>query len=188
MAVDKVEKDLFQVLTNRRDVSEGRFGYEATGGDDDYVVDRVGHLGKEVAGQEHSPALGGEAAQKVAHPADPFWVEPVQWLVEDQGPGVAEQSAGQVEALAHPEREASDPAPGDVGQADQAEDLVHAAFVDAPGRGQHPEVLDGAPRWVEAHVVNDGPDSAGGIGKIPIWDAADERRPCCRPGQAQEDP
>ena len=43
----------------------------------------------------------------------PFGVEPVDRLVEQQHPGVAEQRAGDAEALAHPERELAGSLVGD---------------------------------------------------------------------------
>ena len=57
-------------------------GDEAAAGDHDDLVDGLGHLGEEVAGDEDGATLGGEPAQHVAQPAHAVGVEPVGRLVE----------------------------------------------------------------------------------------------------------
>ena len=71
--------------------------------DDQDLVDELLNLREHVAGDEHRLALGGERTQEVTQPADPFGVEAVRGLVQDQDLGVAEQRARDAQALAHPE-------------------------------------------------------------------------------------
>ena len=72
------------------------------------------------------PPSSAKRAQELPQPVDALGVEAVGRLVEDQHLGVAEQGAGQAEALAHPEREALDPAVAGVAEADLVEHLVDA--------------------------------------------------------------
>ena len=58
---------------------------------------------------------------------DPVRVQPVERLVEDENRRVADERGGQGEALAHAEREPADPAVRGIAEADQGEQLVHAA-------------------------------------------------------------
>ena len=63
---------------------ERRLGDDGALRDDHDVVGGLGDLGERVAGEQHGPALGGEAAQEVAQPADAIGVEAVGGLVEDE--------------------------------------------------------------------------------------------------------
>ncbi len=65
------------------------------------LVGGLGDLGEHMAGDEHRPAFGGEAAEKVAQPADAFGIEAVGRLVEDQQLGLAEQGGREAEPLPH---------------------------------------------------------------------------------------
>ena len=67
---------------------------------DDEVVGGQGHLGHEVAGDQDSPALGGQGLQELADPENPLGVEPVDRLVEDQHGGVCEERGGDAKSLA----------------------------------------------------------------------------------------
>ena len=62
-------------------------------------------------------------------PADPFRVEPVHGLVEYKSSWVTKQCAGQVEALAHPQRQAPYLPARRFRQADEAEDVFDPAFI-----------------------------------------------------------
>ena len=95
-------------------------GEEPAGADDDEVVGEHGELGDQVARHEDRAALVGEAAQRVAQPADAVGVESVGRLVEQQHLGFAEQGAGEGEALAHAEREAAGALVGGAGEPDLA--------------------------------------------------------------------
>ena len=88
-----------------RELVQRRVGHEPAAGDDDHVVDRLGDLGQDVAGEQDRAPLRSEGAQEVAQPADAFGVEPVRGLVEDEDPRVADQRARETESLAHAERE-----------------------------------------------------------------------------------
>ena len=104
-------------------------------GQDEHVVDGLLDLRQHVAGHQHGAALGGQAAQEAAQPADALRVEAVGGLVEHEHGRVAEQGRGQAEPLAHAEREAADVAAGVLRQPDE---------LAAPGRGGRPA---GRPRW-----------------------------------------
>jgi hypothetical protein len=103
--------------------------HEATVVDDDDRVRDVLHLGEQVAGHQHGPALLRVPAQDISQPADPLGVEPIGGLVADQHGWVGEQRRGQSEALTHAEGIAAHPPPGGVSQPDQVEDLVNAGVV-----------------------------------------------------------
>ena len=64
-----------------------------------------------VAADQHRAALAGEVGEHVADPADAFGVEAVGRLVEDDRVRVAEQHAGEAEALPHAQRVAAHPVP-----------------------------------------------------------------------------
>ncbi len=76
-------------------------GDQPAGGDDDQVVGKLLHLGKEMAGDQHGAAVGGEGFEQVAHPADTVGVQAVGRLVEDQDPRVADQCRGDPQPLPH---------------------------------------------------------------------------------------
>ena len=59
------------------------------------------HLAQDVAGDEHSLALGREVTQEIAHLDDAGGVQAVGRLIEDQDVRVVEQGQSQAEALLH---------------------------------------------------------------------------------------
>ena len=59
------------------------------------------HLGQQVAGDQHGPAVGGVAPQHPAHLGDLRRVEPVGRLVEHQQLGQAEHGLRDGEPLLH---------------------------------------------------------------------------------------
>ena len=141
-----------------------------------------------MAGDEHGPALVGQAADQAAQPVDALGVEAVGRLVEDQDLGVAEQGGGQPEALAHAEREAPDPAAAGGGQPGLLQDLVDPPRVE-PGRGgQDPEVVAGRAARVEPARLQDRPDPAGRVGQLAVGPAGDGGRAGGRGDQAEEHP
>ena len=77
---------------------------EVTAPDDDEVVGHQRHLREEVARHEDGATLPRQVDEHVADPADALGVEPVRRLVEEDRVRIAEQHAGQAEALAHAER------------------------------------------------------------------------------------
>ena len=118
-------------------------GQHPAAADDHEVVGGQRHLGHEVAGDEHRPALGGQAAGEVADPADALGVQAVDRLVEDDDPRVAEQGDGDAEPLAHAEGELADPLPGHLGRPDELEHLVDA-------RAGMPLLAASQRRWLRA--------------------------------------
>ena len=117
-----------------RELGDARVGDEPAAPDDEHVVGRLLHLAHEMARHEDRAALGGEALQQRADPADALGVEAVHRLVEQQRRRVAEQRGRDAEALRHAEREAADAAVGDVGEPDLLEHLVDAAAAAARPR------------------------------------------------------
>jgi hypothetical protein len=85
-----------------------RVGEQPAPADDDQVASGQGQLVQQVGGDDHRPALGGQAP-KGTGPNRCLGVEAVQRLVEDDRGGVAEQGGGDAQALAHAERAATGP-------------------------------------------------------------------------------
>ena len=81
-------------------------------------------------GHEDRAAFGGEALQKVSHPADALRIEAVHGLVEHDGRGIPQQRSRDAEPLSHPERELPRTLASDVVQADQIYQLVDATARD----------------------------------------------------------
>ena len=134
--------------------------------DDVAVVDDRGDVAglldlvEQVRGEQHGAALGDQLADQVAELEDAGRVEPVDRLVEDQQLGVAEQAAGDAEALAHAERVGADLVVGAAAEADALE-----RGVDAPvgalvaRRGVHVQVLAAGEVAVEARLLDDRADA-----------------------------
>ena len=102
-------------------------GAKLAAGDDDDVVDRLGDLGEDVAGDEHG-ATARPPARARDHAARRCpGVEAVGRLVEDQDARIAEQCAGDRQALAHAHRVALHRPVGCIGEADRRQDLVDPA-------------------------------------------------------------
>src|SRR4051812_27736636 len=78
---------------------------------------------------------GGRAA------GEALGVGGLRGLVERQHRGVAEQRGGEVEALAHAEREAADAAPAHALEPDELEHLVDARRLDPQRRGDDVQVV-----------------------------------------------
>ena len=98
------------------------------------------------------PSLG-QVPKQGAEPVDALGVEAVGGFVEDEDLGVAQQSGGEGEPLAHPEGELPDTAVGGLGQVDEVEDLVDPVGCGAAGKGGDAEVVaGGAPRVGEGRL------------------------------------
>jgi hypothetical protein len=109
------------LVTLTRDYSTPKPTMRATVASSDRAVDgwirnlvhSEGQLVRQVGGDGHRPALGGQVPQQgpqqVTDPADPLGVQAVDRLVEDDRGGVAEQGGGDAQALAQAEREATGP-------------------------------------------------------------------------------
>ena len=94
---------------------QGGVGDQSAAGQDDDVVDGLGDLGQQMAGDEHGASRRGVGAQEVAQPVDAFGVEAVGGLVQDEDVGVAEEGGGEPEPLPHAQREAADAPTGGAG-------------------------------------------------------------------------
>ena len=124
-----------------------------------------------MARHEHGAAARGELAEVVAQPADAVGVEAVGRLVEQQDLRVAEQRAGEGEALAHAEREAAGALVGRRLEPDLGEHLVDPAGGDAAEGGHGPEVVAGGAAGVHAAGVEDGADDPGRVREVGVADA-----------------
>ena len=138
---------------------------QATPADDHVVLGHQLHLAHQVRRDEDGAALAGEVLEQVADPEDALGVEAVDRLVEHHDLRIAEEGAGDAEALAHAEREAAAAAPGDLAEADDVEHLVDPVGADAVGDGEGPQVVvggaaSGGPPWPRAAH----PSSGGGSG------------------------
>ena len=100
-------------------------------------------------------ALGGEAAQEVAQPADALGVEPVGGLVEHEDARVAEQRGREAEPLGHAEREAAGAPAGGAAEVDELEQLVGARQRDAGLGREHPQVVAGRARRMGGRLEHD---------------------------------
>ncbi|CAN5330531.1 hypothetical protein BH24ACT9_BH24ACT9_11040 [soil metagenome] len=63
------------------------------------------HFGEQVAGDKDRATVSGQALHQGSDPDDALRIETVDRLVEHQDVGIAEQGAGDSEAVRHPERE-----------------------------------------------------------------------------------
>ena len=138
---------------------------QPAGADDDHPVDGLLHLGEQVAGHQHGPALVvGEVAEEAAQPLDALGVQAVGRLVEDQHRGVAEQRGGQGEPLPHAEGVAPGPAVAGVGQPDLDEHLVGARQREPGGAAVDPQVVAARAGGVEGRLQH-GADRAQRVGQ-----------------------
>ena len=78
---------------------QGPVGAQLAVGDHDDVVDGLGDLGQDVAGDQHRAPVCRLLAHQTAQPDDPGRVQAVVRLVEDQDLRVAEQGCGDRQPL-----------------------------------------------------------------------------------------
>ena len=150
-------------------------GDEPAGDQHDDVVDGLGHLGQQMAGDHHGATGGGVAAYELAQPAHPFGVEAVGGLVEHEDLGVAEQGGGEPEPLTHAEREAADASPSNRGQPDVGEHRVDPLVGQAGGGGEDAQVLAGPAPGMEAGRLEHGADVADRFVEGPVGLTVDGR-------------
>ena len=86
--------------------------------DDRHRVTGPLDLVEEVGGEHDRPPFGDERQDHLPDVLHAGRVEPVHRLVEDQQLGIADQTGGDAEALAHAHRVLGDPVVGAVGQSD----------------------------------------------------------------------
>ena len=177
------------VVAPWRSWSSGPSATQSPTGQDDDPVDGLGGFGQQVRRHEHDPALGRVPAQEAAHPGDALGVEAVGGLVEDQHLGVPEQGPGELEALAHPEREPTHLAVPVAPEADELEHLVHAPGVDPGHGGDDAQVVAGRARRVESRRFEHAPDRPGGVGEVVVARRPFTRRAArCGCHQAEQHP
>ena len=156
--------------------------------DDHDVVNGLCHLREQVTRDEHAAAAVGEPAEVSPQPVDPFRVESVGRLVEDQHAGFSEQRAGETQALPHPEREALDAAVAGIGETDLLEHGVDPGGGKSRSPGQDAEVLAGPPAGVKAAGLEHGADVAERLGELPVWLPVDDRAPFAGRDQTEQHP
>jgi hypothetical protein len=115
------------------EIADALVGDEPASADHDQVIRRHRHLAHQVGREEYRPALGGEALQEIANPADALGVEAVDWLVEHDDLRVAEQCGGDAEPLAHPEGELAGAFLRHRFETDELDQVGDAALRDAVG-------------------------------------------------------
>ena len=121
-----------------------------------------------MGGDEDGAALAGQAAAGLSHPLDALGIQAVDGLVEQKHAGVAQESGGDAQALAHAQGEALDTLLGHRGQAGDLQDLVDSLGGDAVGGGQLTQVAAGAARSVQALGVQQGAYLAQGSGQLSV--------------------
>jgi hypothetical protein len=131
------------------EVLDAGLGQQAALPDHDDVVGGQGHLGHEVAGDEHGPSLGGQGPHQGADPHDPFGIETVHRFVENQQLRVSQEGDADPEPLAHAHGELAGPPVGHAGQPDHAEDLVDPAAPDAVALRHAQQMVVGRPAVVD---------------------------------------
>lgn len=115
------------------------------------------HLRQQVGGDQDRTPLVRELAEQGAQPADALRVESVEGLVQDQGPGVAEQGRRQPESLPHPQGETTGALAPDPGQTDLVQDRVDAGPRDGMCQGHGPQMGPRAASRVEEFRIQQRP-------------------------------
>ena len=163
-------------------------GDESAAGQHDDFVDGLGHLGQQMAGDEHGASRRGVAAQEVAQPVDAFGVEAVGRLVQDEDVGIAEERGGEPEPLPHAEREAADTPTGGALQPDLGEDLVDAVVGETGGGGEDAQVVAGSAAGMEARRLEHGADVTDRLIEGAIGPTVDGGRAGGRGDESEQQP
>ena len=145
-------------------------------------------LVEQVRGQPDGAALVDERADQSAELEDAGRVEAVDRLVEDEQLGVAQQAAGDAEALAHAERVRADLVVAAAAEADAVERAVDPPVGGLVARrGVHVEVLAAGEVAVEARLLDDRADARqrrrAAAGEVVAEQA---HLPARRPGEAEQ--
>ena len=117
------------------------------------------------------PPRRAKSVRWLPQPADAVGVESVGRLVEQQDLRVAEQRAGEGQALPHAEGEPAGALVGGRLETDLDQHLVDPASWDAAHGGHGPEVVAGGVAGVHAAGVEDGADQAGRVPEVGVADA-----------------
>ena len=123
---------------------------------------------EQVRGQHDRAALGHERQDHLSHVLHAGRVEPVHRLVQDEQLGVADQTGGHPEALAHPHGVLRHLVVGAVEDAHPFEGRPDAvAGRRLTGGGEDLEVLPPGQMAVEPRLVDDGSDPGQGLVAVP---------------------
>src|SRR5262245_8428373 len=139
------------------------------------MIGGVLEFAHEVARDEHGPALGGERAERLAHPTYPFGVEADRRLVQDEDRRIAEQRGGDSEALAHAEREGACASTGDVRESDEPQYVVRAAAGDAVALGDPAEMAARRAAGMHGSRVEQRADDGERAVDVHVASAGDQR-------------
>ena len=137
------------------------------------MIGGLSHLAHEVRGDEDGTALGGQAAAGLPDPDDSFGVQAVDGLVEEEDLGVAQESGGHAEALAHAQGESFDALLGHGGQAGQFQNLIDPSGGDGVGDGQLGQMGACRSRPVQALGIQQGADLPQRGGQEAVGTAVD---------------
>ena len=170
-----------------QELLDADIGDEPAPTDHDDVLGGDRHLVHQVAGHEDGAALGGQALEQVADPADALGVEAVDRLVEDRAsPDRPRRATAMPSRWPMPEREAADALGGNIAQADQADDVVHPPVGDAVGGGQGQQVVAGGPTGVDGPGLEQGADLVQRRGMLGVVLAVDRDLPGGRGVEAED--
>ncbi len=123
------------MATFAQEISQPALANQASGVDDADDVSQLLDLRQDVAGDEDRLALRGQRAQGLAHGDDASRVEAVGRLVEQEQLRIGQQGRGDAQPLLHAQRVTAGLVPTPLGQAHQAQHLVHARGRDSRARG-----------------------------------------------------
>ena len=113
-------------------------------------------LVQKVRREKDRSTLIDEGTNQVAHLEDARRIEAVHRLVEDQQPWVGEQTAGNPQPLAHPERICLDPVAGALSEPDTLEGTGYASVCGSiASRSDDLQVLPTGQMWVEPRLLDD---------------------------------
>ncbi len=155
---------------------------------DDQVVGGYRHLVHQVAGDQYRPALGREHLHQCPDPQHALGIQPVDRLVKQQRPRVAEQRGGDAEALPHAEREPADPPAGHAAKPGQRDDLVHPRGRQAMRLRQAAQVVARAAAGMDGLCLEQRADGAQRDPEVTVGQAADPRLPAVGPVEPEQQP
>jgi hypothetical protein len=126
------------------------------------------HLVEQVRREHNGTPFGGQGLDHVAHVEHAGRIQTVHGLVEDEELGVAEQTGGDAETLAHAHGVLGHLVVGPVQDADSFERRLYAVLRRRLARGgQDLQVLAPGEMAVEAGFVDGGPDASQGAVAVP---------------------
>ena len=117
----------------------------------------------QMARDEYRAPFGRERSKEASHPPDAVRVQPVEWLVEHQDRGIAQQGRGDPEPLAHPEREAPRSASRRSREANEPQNLVYPAGIQVIALREPEKVISGLASWMQPHPSSSAPTARSGV-------------------------